>query len=85
MDGDDFRVRMQHPIGITHHVSDDGGGVLYVADTYNHKIKRVLPKTRSAFTVAGAGKPGHVDAPLHPSPLLRTQRPQHCQRDDVHC
>ena len=61
VDGDDFRVRMQHPIGITHHVSDDGGGVLYVADTYNHKIKRVLPKTRSAFTVAGAGKPGHVD------------------------
>ncbi len=64
VDGDDFRVRMQHPIGITHHVSDDGGGVLYVADTYNHKIKRVLPKTRSAFTVAGAGKPGHVDGPF---------------------
>ena len=64
VDGDDFRVRMQHPIGITHHVSDDGGGVLYVADTYNHKIKRVLPKTRSAFTVAGTGKPGHVDGPF---------------------
>ena len=64
VDGDDFRVRMQHPIGITHHVSDDGGGVLYVADTYNHKIKRVLPRTRSAFTVAGAGKPGHVDGPF---------------------
>ena len=64
VDGDDFRVRMQHPIGITHHVSDDGGSVLYVADTYNHKIKRVLPKTRSAFTVAGVGKPGHVDGPF---------------------
>ena len=64
VDGDDFRVRMQHPIGIIHHVSDDGGGVLYVADTYNHKIKRVLPKTRSAFTVAGTGKPGHVDGPF---------------------
>ncbi len=59
VDGDDFRVRMQHPIGITHHE-----GVLYVADTYNHKIKRVLPKTRSAFTVAGAGSPGHVDGPF---------------------
>ena len=56
VDGDDFRVRMQHPIGITHH-----DGVLYVADTYNHKIKRVLPKTRAAFTVAGTGSPGHVD------------------------
>ena len=59
VDGDDFRVRMQHPIGITHH-----DGVLYVADTYNHKIKRVLPKTRSAFTVAGTGSPGHVDGPF---------------------
>ena len=59
VDGDDFRVRMQHPIGITHHE-----GVLFVADTYNHKIKRVLPKTRSAFTVAGTGSPGHVDGPF---------------------
>ena len=59
VDGDDFRVRMQHPIGITHH-----DGVLYVADTYNHKIKRVLPKTRSAFSVAGVGSPGHVDGPF---------------------
>ena len=59
VDGDDFRVRMQHPIGITHH-----DGVLYVADTYNHKIKRVLPKTRSTFTVAGTGSPGHVDGPF---------------------
>ncbi len=56
VDGDDFRVRMQHPVGITHH-----DGVLYVADTYNHKIKRVLPRTRSAFTVAGTGSSGHVD------------------------
>ena len=59
VDGEDFRVRLQHPIGITHH-----DGVLYVADTYNHKIKRVLPKTRSAFTVAGTGSPGHVDGPF---------------------
>ena len=59
VDGDDFRVRLQHPIGITHH-----DGVLYVADTYNHKIKRVLPRTRSAFSVAGTGSPGHVDGPF---------------------
>ena len=59
VDGDDFRVRMQHPIGITHH-----DGILYVADTYNHKIKRVLPKIRSAFTVTGTGSPGHVDGPF---------------------
>ena len=58
VDGDDFRVRLQHPIGITHH-----DGILYLADTYNHKIKRILPRTRSAFTLAGAGAPGHADGP----------------------
>ena len=72
VDGDDFRVRMQHPIGITHH-----DGVLYVADTYNHKIKRVLPKTRSAFSVAGTGAPGHVDGPFAQAQLLGTLRPQY--------
>ena len=58
VDGSDHRVRLQHPIGITHH-----DGVLYVADTYNHKIKRVLPTTRAAFLLIGAGAAGHVDGP----------------------
>ena len=59
VDGSDHRVRLQHPIGITSH-----DGVLFVADTYNHKIKRVLPATRAAFSVAGAGSAGHKDGPL---------------------
>ncbi len=56
VDGSDHRVRLQHPIGITHH-----DGVLYITDTYNHKIKRVLPVMRSAFTVLGTGSPGYTD------------------------
>jgi len=56
VDGSDHHVRLQHPIGITHHE-----GVLYITDTYNHKVKRVLPVTRSAFTVLGNGAAGHVD------------------------
>ena len=56
VDGSDHHVRLQHPIGITHY-----DGVLYVADTYNHKIKRVLPVMRSAFTLLGTGAPGHTD------------------------
>jgi len=58
VDGSDHHVRLQHPIGITHHE-----GVLYITDTYNHKVKRVLPVTRSAFTVLGNGAAGHVDGP----------------------
>jgi hypothetical protein len=56
VDGTDHKVRLQHPIGITHFE-----GILYVADTYNHKIKRVLPATRGAFTLLGTGEPGLRD------------------------
>ena len=35
--------------------------MIYITDTYNHKVKRVLPVTRSAFTVLGNGAAGHVD------------------------
>ena len=57
-DGSNHNVRLQHPIGITQY-----DGVLYITDTYNHKIKKVLPATRSAFTVLGAGSAGHTDGP----------------------
>ncbi len=36
---------------------------LYVADTYNHKIKRVLTLTRSVQTVLGTGEAGYLDGP----------------------
>jgi hypothetical protein len=49
---------LQHPIGITWE-----DGALYVADTYNHKVKRILPKTRSSFTLLGSGEAGSQDGP----------------------
>ena len=58
VDGMGDAVRLQHPLGICFH-----DGVLYVADSYNNKIKRVLPLTRSAITFAGTGEPGHRDGP----------------------
>ena len=42
VDGSEHNVRLQHPIGITFE-----DGVIYIADTYNHKIKKILPMTRS--------------------------------------
>ena len=36
-------------------------GLIYVADTYNHKIKRILPIARSASTILGAGVSGYQD------------------------
>lgn len=51
-------VRLQHPIGIAWH-----DGALYIADTYNHKIKRLDPATAEVRTLLGTGVPGHEDGP----------------------
>ena len=56
VDGVGDEVRLQHPIGIELY-----DGVLYIADTYNNKIKRIYPKTRGASSFLGIGTPGHED------------------------
>jgi DNA-binding beta-propeller fold protein YncE len=58
MDGSNDDVRLQHPMGIT-----CNNGSLYVADTYNHKIKQVSPTVRTALTLFGSGEPGLYDGP----------------------
>lgn len=55
-DGVEHHVRLQHPIGIEWHE-----GELFLADTYNHKIKRLLTLTRSVQTVLGSGATGLHD------------------------
>ncbi|MDE2688431.1 MAG: alkyl hydroperoxide reductase [Chloroflexota bacterium] len=56
VDGIGDEVRLQHPIGIELH-----DGVLYIADTYNNKIKRIYPATRGATSFIGVNTPGHED------------------------
>jgi hypothetical protein len=57
-DGEGAAVRLQHPLGITSH-----GGVLYVADSYNNKIKRLDPGRRAVTTWLGSGAAGRADGP----------------------
>jgi DNA-binding beta-propeller fold protein YncE len=52
-DGTGAAVRLQHPLGIALL-----GEACYIADTYNHKIKRLYPALRRVETVFGTGKPG---------------------------
>ena len=55
-DGKGSAVRLQHPLGVAY--SD---GWLYVADTYNNKIKRISPKDRTSETFVGTGENGMGD------------------------
>jgi thiol-disulfide isomerase/thioredoxin len=55
-DGTGDAVRLQHPLGVA--VVD---GAVFIADTYNHKIKRLDPARGAVKTFAGTGKPGQAD------------------------
>jgi DNA-binding beta-propeller fold protein YncE len=58
VDGPASQVRLQHPLGVAFY-----DGRLYVADTYNNKIKAIDPATGATRTLAGTGKPGKSDDP----------------------
>ncbi len=64
-DGPSRRARLQHPLGVAFH-----DGVLYVADTYNNKIKKLFPTMRQVVTFLGTGKAGLRDGerPLFDEP-----------------
>ena len=55
-DGKANEVRLQHPLGVVYHE-----GALYVADTYNNKIKRITAKDKSSQTFLGTGEEGISD------------------------
>jgi DNA-binding beta-propeller fold protein YncE len=53
-DGKGDAVRLQHPLGVA-----VAGGVVYIADTYNHKIKALDPGSGKVTTLAtGFHEPG---------------------------
>lgn len=53
IDGEGDAARLQHPLGIAYR-----DGKLYVADSYNHKIKLVDIAKHTSKTFLGTGKPG---------------------------
>jgi thiol-disulfide isomerase/thioredoxin len=56
LDGVGDAVRLQHPLGVAYK-----DGLLYVADTYNSKIKTVDPATRESRTLLGSEEAGWRD------------------------
>jgi DNA-binding beta-propeller fold protein YncE len=63
VDGTGDKVRLQHALGVTW-----ADGKLYVADTYNSKIKVLDPKTRECKTFLGGEPPGWLATPSFNEP-----------------
>lgn len=58
-DGVGREALLQHPLGVVY-----VDGLLYVADTYNSKIRILDPETRELSTLAGNPSGGYQDGPL---------------------
>lgn len=59
IDGTRPTARLQHPLGVAWH-----DGALYVADTYNNRIKRLDLATGGISAFAGTGAEGDADGPV---------------------
>ncbi|HEX9746081.1 MAG TPA: thioredoxin-like domain-containing protein [bacterium] len=64
VDGTGADVRLQHPLGVEYY-----NGIVYFADTYNHKIKTLDPSTKTVKTFLGTGEPGGGNLLSEPSGL----------------
>lgn len=67
-DGSTTTALLQHPTGLA--VSER---VVYVADTYNHKIKLLDPLSGNVHTLAGSGQPGLKDGSFEEAQFFEPQ------------
>ncbi|XP_076340721.1 NHL repeat-containing protein 2-like [Tachypleus tridentatus] len=55
-DGKGIEAKLQHPLGVSWCSFKQ---VLYVADSYNHKVKVITPSAKTCTTLVGTGKAGY--------------------------
>jgi DNA-binding beta-propeller fold protein YncE len=58
VDGTGGEVRLQHPTGLAFRPEDN---LVYIADSYNHKVKLLDPTNGQVMTVIGSGQVGRAD------------------------
>jgi DNA-binding beta-propeller fold protein YncE/thiol-disulfide isomerase/thioredoxin len=71
-DGAGPAAELQHPVGVA---ADPATGLLWVADTFNHKLRTVDPATGSCRTAFGSGDSLVLDPGLPAGTVLRTAGP----------
>lgn len=62
------QVRLQHPLGLAFYQ-----GTIYIADSYNHKIKTLDPLTARVETLIGSGVAGHADGNFKEAELFQPE------------
>lgn len=67
-DGPADTALLQHPVGL-----DFYDGMLYIADTYNHKIKLLDPASGVVRTLIGDAQPGWQDGPFASARLFEPE------------
>src|SRR5690606_14506835 len=60
IDGDLEVARLQHPLGVAWHAAS---GTVFVADSYNNKVKQIDPRSGVIQRWAGDGELGTADGP----------------------
>ncbi len=69
VDGVGAAVQLQHPTGL----ATDEAGLVYMADSYNHKVKTLDPTTGEVKTLIGTGTPGTIDGPFAQAQLYEPE------------
>lgn len=70
IDGVGAEVRLQHPTGIA---AAQQPPLLYIADSYNHKIKTLDPLTGAVAGLIGTGQRGAADGPFDQAELYEPE------------
>lgn len=70
VDGEKYQARLQHPIGVAHHPTS--GSTVFVADTFNNKIKKINAQTNQIQTMPITDETGGTFVFNEPSGLCAT-------------
>jgi hypothetical protein len=78
VDGKGAMVRLQHPTGLAKASADSGldersRRLIYLTDSYNHKVKTLDPTTGDVQSLIGSGEPGWTDGPFAHAKLFEPE------------